>query len=377
MKINIFLLVFIALLLILMVQLCKNGTEYFTNNENKDKKNEVEIVKRPFVNLYDNLGNRLNVILISKPFSGDSQYEKCLEYKNDKKYIILGIASYLEFPNLVSNPFENFEENYKKYKYKELCEGWIHCFRKPENYFPRNMPLLFASESDWTDCNALKPDKSIKKEYDFIYICLKVDEKKKKCDDWATFNKNWDLAKKCLHIFCNKYKLKGLLVGRKDCELPQGCNDLMETTNMVPYQELKKMYNKCKFIFLPNEKDASPRVLTEALATDLPALINKNILGGWKYINSKTGEFFTDENDVGPALEIMLNKLKDNKYKARDYFIKNYSVANSGRKLKKFLYDNYGSRINIDPKNVDYISPEFARKDFKTCYAVLDDNKSN
>ena len=74
----------------------------------------------------------------------------------------------------------------------------------------------------------------------------------------------------------------------------------------------------------------------------------------------------------------MLQKLKDNKYKARDYFIKNYSVANSGRRLKKFLYDNYGERINIDPKNVDYISPEFARKNFKTCYAVLeDDNNSN
>ena len=137
------------------------------------------------------------------------------------------------------------------------------------------------------------------------------------------------------------------------------------------------MYNKCKFIFLPNEKDASPRVLTEALATDVPALINKNILGGWKYINSETGEFFTDENDVEPALDTMLHKLKDNKYKARDYFIKNYSVANSGRRLKKFLYDNYGSRINVDPKNVDYISPEFARKDFKTCHAVLDDNKSD
>ena len=68
MKINVFLLVFIALLLILMVQLCKNGTEYFTNQEENDKKDEVEIVKRPFVNLYDNLGNRLNVIFCFKTF---------------------------------------------------------------------------------------------------------------------------------------------------------------------------------------------------------------------------------------------------------------------------------------------------------------------
>ena len=96
-----------------MIQLCKNNesfSEHFTNQE-KDKKDEIEVVKRPFVNLYDNLGNRLNVILISKPFSGDEQYKQCLKYKNEKKYIIIGIASYLEFPNLVSNPFENFEEN--------------------------------------------------------------------------------------------------------------------------------------------------------------------------------------------------------------------------------------------------------------------------
>ena len=68
MRINIFLVIFIALLLILMIQLCKNNesfSEHFTNQE-KDKKDEIEVVKRPFVNLYDNLGNRLNVILISK-----------------------------------------------------------------------------------------------------------------------------------------------------------------------------------------------------------------------------------------------------------------------------------------------------------------------
>ena len=30
--------------------------------------------------------------------------------------IIIGVSSYLEFPNPVSSPFENFDENYKKYK---------------------------------------------------------------------------------------------------------------------------------------------------------------------------------------------------------------------------------------------------------------------
>ena len=47
---------------------------------------------------------------------------------------------------MVSNPFENFTENYKKYKYLEITEGWIHCFRNPDDYFPQDMPLFFASE---------------------------------------------------------------------------------------------------------------------------------------------------------------------------------------------------------------------------------------
>lgn len=359
--------IFLSLLIIFFVKLCYkiSSRENFENKENKEL---TPVVKRPFVNLYDNLGNRLNVILVSKPFSGDDQYNECLELK--KNNIIIGIASYLEFPNMVTNPYENFTDNYKKYKYKELTEGWIHCFRNPKNYFPPQIPLLFASESDFIDCNVCKPNPKIKKEYDFCYICLKVDQKKELCDDWATWNKNWDLAKKCLNLFCNKYKLKGLLIGRKDCELPNGCNDLMTTTNMLSHQELKDSYNKSKFIFLPNEKDASPRVLTEALAHNVPALINKNILGGWKYINNETGEFFTDENDLGPALEKMMKKIENNKYEPRNFFVKNYSVINSGKRLKTFLYDNYGEIINIDPKNVDYVTIESSKQDFKQCDPV-------
>ena len=130
--------IFLALLLIFLIKLCyKINVEKFENKEKTPK------VKRPFVNLYDNLGNKLNVILVSKPFSGDAQYKECLELK--KNNIIVGIASYLEFPNMVTNPFENFTENYKKYKYKEIAEGWIHCFKNPQNYFPPSMPLLFAS----------------------------------------------------------------------------------------------------------------------------------------------------------------------------------------------------------------------------------------
>ena len=363
---------FIILVMLIILKINGYGYEGFENNNENNKPNtlivnkEIPKLKRPFVNLYDQEGRKLNIFLISKPFSGDEQNKTYLNNKNGN--IFIGISSYLEFPNEVSNPFEDFTKNYEKYRYKEITKGWIHCFRNPKDYFAPEMPILFASESDWTDCNFIKPDPKIKeKKYDFIYICLKVNEKLDKCDDWATFNKNWELAQKCLDIMCNKYKLKGLLIGRKGCKLPDGCHDLMETTNMVKYGELRKLYQQSRFIFLPNEKDASPRVLTEALCMNVPTLINKNILGGWKYINEKTGQFFTDETDVGKNIEIMMNKLKNNEYEPRKFFIDNYGAIKSGKKLKKFLYSNWGKDINLPEHEVEYITPEFPKKDFKQC----------
>jgi hypothetical protein len=361
MNIKLFILLFlIASAIILLISMCNKET--FTDLV--EKKYEIPTVKRPYVNLFDNNGNKLNIILLSKPFQ--TEHEMSIYNENKDKCIFIGISSYLEFPNHPSNPHEEFGDNFQKFKYKEICEGWIHGFRNPDNYFPPDTPLLFASESDFIDCNVSKPDDTQEKIYDFIYICLKVDDKKEACDDWATYNKNWSLAKKCLDIFCNKYKLKGLLIGRKGCELPNGCN-YMETTNMLPYYEFQKMYSKAKFIFVPNEKDASPRVLTEALANNLSCLVNSNILGGWKYVGEETGELFTDENDVSAAVDKLLEGIKNNQYKPRDYFIKNYSVENSGKRLKEFVYKHWGDRINIPKDQVEFISPEFSKKDFKTC----------
>lgn len=365
--VNISIFALFLLVLLVFIKLYKKplSLEGFESKE-EFTKNGVIKVKRPFVNIYEQSGKALNVILVSKPFSGNKEFTLLNKYKKDN--IIIGISSYLEFPNMVSNPFEDFTENYKKYKYKENCEGWIHCFKDPENYFPPTMPTLFASESDWTDCNFMKPDpKPVEKKYDFIYICLKVNEKLSKCDDWATWNKNWELAKKCLKVFCDKYKLKGLLVGRKDCPLPDKCNDLMETTNMVKYGELKKLYAKARFLFLPNEKDASPRVLTEALAMNIPALVNSNILGGWKYINDSTGLFFKDENDVGEKAKLLLDNISKNQYTPRKFFIENYGNHNSGERLKEFLYKHWSDKLNIPKNEIEYLSPEFNRKDYKKC----------
>ena len=74
------------------------------------------------------------------------------------------------------------------------------------------------------------------------------------------------------------------------------CTNLYHTTNILSNEQLREYYNKNRFIFLPNEKDASPRVITEAMTHNLPCLLNSNILNSWKYINEKTG-VFNNQND--------------------------------------------------------------------------------
>ena len=81
---------------------------------------------------------------------------------------------------------------------------------------------------------------------------LEKDEKKNKdCNGWVSGNKNWKLAKKCIEIMCRDFKLKGLLVGRKGCELPPCCKGLIETTSFMSQSKLIESYRKSKFIFIP------------------------------------------------------------------------------------------------------------------------------
>jgi hypothetical protein len=322
-----------------------------------------------FVHLYDNKGNKLNIALISKPFGQDSEYKIYLN--NINKYIYIGITSYMEFPNLPTNPLDNYilekkittgstsENAYNLEMYFKLCDGWLHCFRNPIEYLPANKPHDLISESDFINYQMIKPDETVKKEYDFIYSCPKVSEDSS-CDDWVSHNKNWELCKKCLPILCLKYKLRGLLIGRKGCKLPDGCDKYISTTGWIDYHENLNLYNKCRFVFMPNQRDASPRVLTEGFAYNLPCIINRNILGGWKYIESKvTGEFFTDENDVNIAIETMLANITT--YTPRQYIIDNYGPINSGKRLKKFIFDNFKDRVlneaneKVNEKDVEYI----------------------
>ena len=342
-----------------------NNKEHFEDSDKK-KNNTLFTVDRPWVNLYDDNGNIINVVLLSRPFWKGNTHEE--EYKKIKKvYNILGISSYQEFPNKPFNPLDGYNDTTNKYDYNrwtQMCKGWLHCFRNPEDYLPKNSKSILLSESDFCDVNINKPDNKIEKKYDFLYICHRDDIKDCSVKEWVAFNKNLELAEKCISVLCKKKKYKVLLIGRKGCKLPSPCTNLqIEITDKIDYNDLQKKYDECKFLFLPNIHDASPRVITEAISHNLPCLINRKIIGGWKYITPISGEFFDDENNFEENVDKIINNY-DN-YTPRKYFIENYNILQSGVILKNFIFDIFGDKVNIPKNAIKYITPSYKKINYK------------
>ena len=291
----------------------------------------------------------------------------CMYKKIKKVYNILGISSYQEFPNKPFNPSDGYNNTTNKYDYNrwtQMCKGWLHCFKNPEDYLPKNSKSILLSESDFCDSNINKPNNKIEKKYDFLYICHRDDLKDCSTKEWVAFNKNLELAEKCVSILCTKKKYKVLFIGRKGCKLPSPCTNLqIETTDKLDYYDLQKKYDECKFLLLPNIHDASPRVITEAMNHNLPCLINRKLVGGWKYITPISGEFFDDENNFEENVDKIINNY-DN-YTPRKYFIENYNVLKSGKILKNFIFDIFGDKINMPKNSIKYITPEFKKINYK------------
>ena len=360
--------IYIVLIVVFSLATIISLTFYF-KKKNKDSfkstkkpnKNDPEYYKfseHGLRNLIDEKGNICNVILIVYPFTDKKKYENYLEAKSRGAKFI-GCSSYINFPCITKNKYDiTSNKNHKswKYNYFDLCFGWFHPFKNPDTCIPKDYPKALISESDFVRYENYNYNKDAEKEYDFIYICLKDNDK---CENgWQSENRNWNLAKKCIDIMCSKYKMRGLLIGRINCELPPTCHNLMKTTDFMNYSEFIKQYEKCRFIFVPNLLDASPRVLSEALCFNLPCLVNENILGGWKYVNNKTGMLFNNENDFENILQTFLNKFDT--FTPRDYFINNHGAQYEGKEIVSFIkkhVPNYKKEINLDLDNIEYLIP--------------------
>ena len=349
-----------------------------SNNDNSNESNDysksgiVPVMKRPFLNLYavmkDGSEKATNIVFITHSFTRDDCETDYNKFKGEGMQF-LGLSSYSEFPGKITNPHDVLNDpNHKAYSYDyfKLTRGWLTVFRENINQqiFPNNFPRIQCGESDFAKFKTHLPDPSVKKEYDFIYICLKDGDRKKEETEctigWQGYLRRYEVAKQIIDIMCKKYKLKGLLIGREGCNPIPNCHELMEYTGFQEYSIFIKNFNKCRFILTCSVEDASPRTITESMCFNLPILVNKHILGGWNYVNNETGEFFDGENldTFEPVLDKFIKKLNNNEYKPREWFIKYYGEYNSGEKLFKFVKSVFKEdELNIKYDEVQYMKP--------------------
>merc|ERR1711957_991776 len=216
--------------------------------------------------------------------------------------------------------------------------------RDPDKKFPPSVKTMLMSQSDFSLPSFPARDYSVRKKYDFTFSASDCDVHQD-CNGWCGWSKNMSFVREALKVMCGEYKLKGVLVATKDksgqkaCSIPPSCDGLITQTTYLQKQEDYFEYLKnSKFAFLPQVHDASPRVATQALALDVPILMNWHIRGGWKYVADKTGEYFHDMSDFKEALgKILRGSDTPNYYEPRKWVLENYGNANSGKRLLEFV----------------------------------------
>ena len=261
------------------------------------------------INLCDENGNPTNYIAIRRHVQSYELLERQLRTKK-----LIGLSAYQNFPEVTKNPndseFMKSEENNILTKYGNKIILWCHCFKHPTQFITPGIPLLLHSDSDHyrhTE-RLMNMANTVVKKYDFF--CSLPD------GDWNYWIRGGDIAKKWLNYMADRMNLKILIGGGNKRE---GFSDLIDYTGHLQWDKYIDAMNSCKYMFNASRYDASPRIIVEALSLNIPVLLNQDILGGWKYINSLTGSFFFYDEPI----EQVVTKFMRTSYKSKDW-LKHY-----------------------------------------------------
>ncbi len=255
-----------------------------SNERNHSSTSDGYVARWPFAFLRDTHRRGVRWAVINARVTSPSRHAMFADLRRDG-YRFVGMSSDMTFP-LVDEP--------DPLDYTAACEAWCHCFRDPERYLPPHLPRTLLAASDFTDPHALA-DVTPAAPIDFVYVAA--------TEGWKRIAKNWQLAQRCIPALCAA-GYRGLVVAAPE---PIAC-DGVEHTAWLPHRELLARLAGARFLFAPNELDASPRVLAEALCLDVPLVVNRKLLGGWHYVTSATGVWFDDEHDVVAAAAACLER---------------------------------------------------------------------
>mmetsp|Transcript_27363 Transcript_27363/g.42126 ORF Transcript_27363/g.42126 Transcript_27363/m.42126 type:complete len:497 (-) Transcript_27363:1448-2938(-) len=323
------------------------------------------IQRYAFQPVVTNNGEYVNVVLVRAPFRDGGDEELYQYYKEE--ILFLGISSFESFPLRSPNPYSaKYESSY----YLNMFPGFLHMMHQPSDHFPPNVKTLLMSQSDF---NLEEPyffgrQQQAQKEeilYDFVYSGGDQDVETD-CVGWASYNKNFSFVREALEVMCSdEFNVTGVLVANKNkantkaCTIPSSCDDKIVQTTFLDQRQFFTYLSQARWAFLPQICDASPRVSTQALSMNKPLLMNRNIMGGWKYLlPGVTGEEFNDIHDFRAQLRKILDNTrgKNNPYEPLEFVRENYGNPVAGVRLLEYVKSHWGDRVDL-PDGTKFLVP--------------------
>lgn len=333
-----------------------------------------KIIQRyAFQPVMTNSGEYVNIIMVRSPFRDDDDESLYHYYKHE--ILFLGISSFESFPLTSPNPYSaKYDSSY----YLNMFPGFLHMMHQPAEYFPENVTTILMSQSDFNleepylfgqrrqqERQQQQAQGTTEILYDFVYSGGDQDVETD-CVGWASYNKNFSFVREALEVMCSdEFNVTGVLVANKNkantkaCTIPPSCEGKIVQTTFLDQRQFFTYLSQARWAFLPQICDASPRVSTQALSMNKPLLMNRNIMGGWKYLlPGVTGEEFHDIHDFRAQLRKILDNTRgnNNPYKPLEFVRENYGNAIAGVRLLEFVMSHWGDRIDL-PDGTKFLVP--------------------
>ncbi|CDW71265.1 UNKNOWN [Stylonychia lemnae] len=267
-----------------------------------------------------NNSSPMRVLMMAQP-QGPASRKQTL-YLMSKGFMVMGISSYRSFP--VFNKFENDTDwtmQCLDRTYFELMKnfaGFFHNVRNPNqelknivipriNFAHSDMMLDYtkAHMKDHEDLNL-----TAKNKYDIAFSMLGN-------KTWHENTKNWTFGQEVYDKLVQAGKYKILLIGR---DLPERWVGKVDHVPQLNQSEFFKTLAVTNILFIPSVSDASPRILTQALCLETAVIVNKYIVGGWKYINEQTGSFIDQSDEIFGLIDDIRDRREKGILQPRKWF---------------------------------------------------------
>ncbi len=262
----------------------------------------------------------------------------------------------------------NFRFLENKIEWSPKVKAMCHPFRD-DSIFPKDMNKYLFSESDFCD-KLITPvdvtmDKWTKGKYDFVYFTLNSRE--------GTRSKGiYTLP--LLDQVAGKLGLKGLVIDYAKRETAKHKGTIYDHASIRIKKNMKALKNlkvvkghfdssevcaimqSVKFVFLPSDADASPRMIVEPLVRNVPVVASSAIYGGWKYIDDNNGRFFKaptiqeymdfkyNSDHIDSLMSAIDDVLKLDSRNISKSFYRQWGFKNSAKKLANIIYDISGKK---------------------------------